>query len=345
MKLLLPEYLVGYNCWLTFCSCVGILKKLENQKIWTQSYRFAKSTRKGILSGIRTWVFFCFHFNFPVYPAQVPHLILFLEFNSQTSKYEHLKHLLYCVKYLHMCKDIPFPAGSFELETTLQGLKRRLSGTVNQVLPITPEILRRIHAKLNLEKLADLALWCCFLVTFYCLLRKANSVPEGPDYQVDQILARQHIRFDHENRMVLIFVGWSKTNQYGNRDLVVPVPSNSDPALDLYRHICNLFARVNVQGERPAFSFSNNKFVSYTSFTSRLKSLLLTAGVDPAKYSGHSFRRGGATYLHSLGASPLEIQASGDWQTMVFTRYLHLSLEDRWRSQQLMADAISKSSS
>ena len=298
-----------------------------------------------MLSGIRTWIFFCLHFNFPIYPAQVQHLIFFLEFNSQTAKYEHLKHLIYCVKYLHMCKDIPFPTGSFELETTLQGLKRRLSGTVNQVLPITPEILRKIYAKLNLQKLSDLAIWCCFLVTFYCLLRKANSVPEGPEYDADKILARKHVRFDHQNRMVLIFVGWSKTNQFGNRDLVVPIPANRDPALDLYRHLCNLFTRVNVNSERPAFSFSNKNFVSYTSFTSRLKSLLLSAGVDHTKYSGHSFRRGGATYLHSLGASPIKIQASGDWQTMVFTRYLHLSLEDRWRSQQLMADAISRSSS
>ena len=263
-----------------------------------------------------------------------------MEFNSQTSKYEHLKHLLYCVKYLHLCKDLPFPTESFELETTLQGLKRRLSGTVNQVLPITPEVLRKIFARLNLNKLADLALWCSFLVTFFCLLRKANSVPEGSNFDSDKILSRKHIRFDHHSKMVLIFVGWSKTNQFGNRDLVVPIPSNSDPALDLYRHLCNLFTKVNASPDRPAFSFTNKHFVSYSSFTSRLKSLLLSAGVDPAKYSGHSFRRGGATYLHSLGASPLEIQASGDWQTMVFTRYLHLSLEDRWKSQQLMADAI-----
>lgn len=319
----------------------GILEQLESQNIWTQSYRFAKSTRKGILSGIRTWVFFCCNFNLPIYPAQVQHLILFLEFNSQTSKYEHLKHLLYCVKYLHMCKDLPFPSGSFELETTLQGLKRRLSGTVNQVLPITPSILRKIYSKLDLSRPSDLALWCCFLVTFYCLLRKANSVPEGQDFNVEQILARKHVRFDHQSKMVLIFVGWSKTNQFGNRDLVVPIPSNSDPALDLYRHMNHLFGMVQVPGWRPAFSFSDNGFVTYSSFTSRLKTLLMAAGIDPSKYSGHSFRRGGATYLHSLGATPLEIQASGDWQTMVFTRYLHLSLEDRWRSQQLMADDIS----
>ena len=312
--------------------------------MWTQSYRFAKSTRKGMLSGIRTWIFFCKQFQFPIYPAEVKHLVLFLEFNSQTSGYAHLKHLFYCVKYLHMRKDLPFPSASFELETTLQGLKRRLSGAANQVLPITPTILRAMFTKLDLKKLSDLAVWCCFLVTFYCLLRKANSVPEGPEYDVNHILARRHIHFDHSTKMVLVFVGWSKTNQFGSRDLVVPIPANSDPALDLYRHINNLFSRVFVPGERPAFSYSKEKFVSYTTFTTRLKSLLSASGTDPRHYSGHSFRRGGATYLHSLGATPLEIQACGDWQTLVFTRYLHLSLEERWRSQQLMAEAISTSS-
>lgn len=243
-----------------------------------------------------------------------------------------------------MCKDLTFPSGNFELETILQCLKRRLSGAANQVLPITPMILRGMFAKLNLQKLSDLAVWCCFLVTFYCLLRKANSVPEGPEYDVNHILARRHIHFDHKSKMVLVFVGWSKTNQFGSRDLVVPIPSNTDPALDLYRHMNSLFSRISVSGNRPAFSYSREKFVSYTTFTTRLKSLLSASGIDPRHYSGHSFRRGGASYLHSLGATPLEIQACGDWQTLVFTRYLHLSLEERWSSQQLMAEAISLSS-
>ena len=243
-----------------------------------------------------------------------------------------------------MCKDLPFPTGCFELETTLQGLKRRLSGAANQVLPITPLILKAMYAKLDLRKLSDLAIWCCFLVTFYCLLRKANSVPEGPEYNPDQILARKHIHLDHKSKMVLVFVGWSKTNQFGSRDLVVPIPANSDQALDPYRHLNHLFSRVTVPGEKPAFSYSSGNFVSYKTFTTRLKSLLLASGTDPSKYSGHSFRRGGATFLHSLGASPLEIQSCGNWQTLVFTRYLHLSLEERWKSQQLMADAISTQS-
>ena len=56
-----------------------------------------------------------------------------------------------------MCKDLTFPTGSFELETTLQELKRRLSGAATQVHPITPLILRGMIAKLDLQKHADLA--------------------------------------------------------------------------------------------------------------------------------------------------------------------------------------------
>ena len=34
-----------------------------------------------------------------------------------------------------------------------------------------------------------------------------------------------------------------------------------------------------------------------------------------SSFSVHSFRRGGASYLYSLGADPLLIQATGDWKT------------------------------
>ena len=107
-----------------------------------------------------------------------------------------------------------------------------------------------------------------------------------------------------------------------------------DPTLDLYKHLNMLFSRVNVSENSPGFLYGPNKFITYKTFTSRLKSLLKKCGVDPTSYSGHSFRCGGATYLHSLGGTGLQIQASGDWSTLTFLRYLHLTLEDRWSSLQ-----------
>ena len=86
--------------------------------------------------------------------------------------------------------------------------------------------------------------------------------------------------------------------------------------------------------------FALNRFISYSSFTSCLKILLKKAGYDPTLYSGHSFRRGGATFLHACGGTALMVQASGDWSSQCFTRYLYLSESDRLQSQLLISKGI-----
>ena len=314
---------------------------LRLQNIATQSYRFARSSAKNIVSGIRTWLYFCLFYDLPSLPADTKDLISFLQLNSFSSGYAHLKHLLHCVDYFHQINNVPVPTRNFAMDSTLQGLKRELAGTPNQVLPILPGILRQIYTKLDMNKNSDLALWCAYLTTFRCLFRKSNTVPEGKIYDTRRVLTRKHIVLNHQTKTVLVYVSWSKTIQFGEKDIVVPIPPTDDPALDLYKHLNMLFTRVKVDEVSPAFSFGPNSFIMYTTFTSRLKSLLKQCGIDPARYSGHSFRRGAATYLHSLGGSGLQIQASGDWSTLTFLRYLHLTLEDRWSSQLLMSEGIS----
>jgi hypothetical protein len=324
--------------------CVpGYLCKLAHQNIETQSYRYAKGSRKNIISGIRTWIYFCKYFGFEHLPASPDNIISFLELCSNTSGYAHIKHLLHSIRFYHQAKNTQLPS-TFDLESTVQGLKRKLSGAPNQALPINPEILRKMFLKLDMRKTRDLSVWCSFLTTFFCLFRKSNSVPKSGDIKDDEkVLTRAHFRFNEVSRVVLVMVDFSKVNQFGNRDLVVPIPSNEDPALDLYRHLRELFARVDAPPSAPAFSFAKDKFVTYSMFTTMLKKLLSNSGYNPDKYSGHSFRRGGATFLNSIGGSILQIQACGDWSTLCFTRYLHLTLRDRWSSQKLMSDFISRS--
>ena len=59
-------------------------------------------------------------------------------------------------------------------------------------------------------------------------------------------------------------------------------------------------------------------------------------------FSGHSFRRGGASYLYSIGGSTLMVQVMGDWRSQVFTRYLFLTMDDRQSAQALICSAINK---
>ena len=102
---------------------------------------------------------------------------MFMELMSNTSSYGHCKNVLSSVKYIHTAAGYQFPSDSFNLEATLQGIKRRLKGTPQFVLPIDPIILRRMYAHIDITKPQDLSLWCSFLTAFYCLFRKANVVP------------------------------------------------------------------------------------------------------------------------------------------------------------------------
>ena len=319
------------------------LDQLRQQNIRTQGYRFADGTRKNYLSYLRSWFFFALFFGLCTLPASEDALCLFMEMMAVTSGYEHCKNILSGVKYAHNALGLPFPSSSFSLDTTMQGLKRRLARTPFQVLPIDPKVLKLMYSEIDTSKKEDLALWCSYLVTFFCLFRKASSVPKDSKFDPSKILTRGNIGVDSANKIIFIYCGFSKSNQFRKRDMCIPIPQNDDPALDLYRHMTLLLETVQAPPDAPAFTYGQGKFIGYSQFTSRLKMILRKAGLNPDLFSGHSFRRGGASFLFSSGASQLMVQVLGGWSSLCYTRYLYMNEEDRMDAQQLMATAINSS--
>ena len=306
----------------------------------SQGLRFASSTKRNVLSHIRQWLYFNIFFHLEALPALPENLCMFMELMSNTSTYGHCKNILSSVKYLHTALGYSFPQDDFGLEATLQGIKRRLKGTPQFVLPIDPVILRRMYSHIKISNTHDLSLWCSFLIGFYCLFRKANIVPKDNNFDPECVLTRGDIVIDDVGKNVLIYVNFSKVNQFQKSFHVIPIPANADPALDLYRHIKELYSRVIVADSSPAFMYNKTSFVNYRSFTKKLKELLSMSGLDPSLYSGHSFRRGGASYLYSIGGSTLMVQVLGDWASQIFTRYLYLSVGDRHEAQNLIKHSI-----
>jgi hypothetical protein len=308
----------------------------------TQGYRFATSTRTNVVSQIRQWIYFCVYFGLQIMPATAVDLSLFSELLSKTSGYGHIKNVIGGIRYLHHTTGHIFPTESVWLEDTLQGLKRKLKGTPKQVLPIDPVILRRMFPFVNLGSTCDIAMWVGCLLAFFTLFRKANLCPRDKKFDPETVLTRSDVVLDDEGQRVLVFVNFSKTNQFSCRQYCIPIPRNDDPALDLYRYVKMLYTRVNAAEESPALSFSSTSFITHRTFTTKLKLWLLKAGLDPDLFSGHSFRRGGASYLYSIGGSTLMVQVMGDWRSQVFTRYLYLTMDDRQSAQSLIRTAINK---
>ena len=315
---------------------------LKQQNTQTQGFRFATSTRANMVSQIRQWVYFCVYFRLRMLPASAVDLSLFLELLSKTCGYGHIKNVLGGVRYLHHTTGFKFPTESVWLDDTLQGLKRRLKGTPKQVLPIDPVILRRMFPFVNLSSNVDVAMWVGCLLAFFTLFRKANLCPKDQNFDPETVLKRDDVVLDEEDQCVLVFVNFSKTNQYSHRQHCIPIPRNEDPALDLYSFVELLYSRVSADEESPVMSHSTTSFITHRTFTTKLKSWLTQAGLDPALFSGHSFRRGGASYLYSIGGTTLMVQVMGDWRSQVFTRYLYLTMDDRQSAQSLIQSAINK---
>jgi hypothetical protein len=58
--------------------------------------------------------------------------------------------------------------------------------------------------------------------------------------------------------------------------------------------------------------------------------------MDSARYAGHSFRRGGATFAFQCGASPAQIKEQGDWKSSAYLLYLEFVDPARARVAALM---------
>ena len=313
---------------------------LRQQNVETQGFRFATSTRANVVSQIRQWIFFCIYFEINPLPASAYNISLFLELLARTSGYGHVKNVLGGIRFLHHTTGHCFPSESIWLEDTLQGLKRRLKGTPKQVLPIDPIILRRMFSHVNLRSNTDVAMWVGCLLAFFTLFRKANLCPREQNFDPSTVLTRDDVILDEAEQCVLVYVNFSKTNQYARRHHCIPIPRNEDPSLDLFRYVKLLYSRVKADEEAPAMSFSSTGFITHRTFTAKLKLWLSKAGLDPALFSGHSFHRGGASYLYSIGGSTLMVHVMGDWRSQIFTRYLYLSLEDRQSAQSLIQSSI-----
>ena len=316
------------------------LEELRLQNHVTQAFKYTRDSAANVLSALRQYLYFTLYFKREPFPTNVDTLVCFMEFMARSVGHPHLKHLISSVKFAHEAMDLPYPVNSFQVDTTLQGLKRRLAKVPFQVLPLTPAILKNMYPHLNMSRLQDRALWCSYLLSFYGLLRKASAVPKGNFYNPKTVLVKRNISVDTQNNMVYLYLGYGKTNNFCTRDILIPIPGNDDPALDPVRHLSALFSSQDISPESPAFSYGRNKFVTYSTFTSRLKILLRKAGYDPSLFSGHSFRRGGATFLHQCGGSALMIQASGDWSSQCFTRYLYMSESERLHAQYLISRGI-----
>lgn len=202
----------------------------------------------------------------------------------------------------------------------LSGIKQQIGHLPKPKFAILVEFLLAMKLQMS-GHITDKRDWCLFLFAFWGLLRKSELL----ELCWDNISAL--------DGGISIFIASSKTDK-DKKGMRTTLAKRGD-SLCPVRAFIDYASLVPVQMRSPhAFfalstkkkNFSHSRLAS-SSFVGRVKHWIQMIGLDPVNYSGHSFRRGGATAMARAGISPEIIQIQGRWRSDAYKLYLQVGVE------------------
>ena len=249
--------------------------------------------------------------------------------------------LPYCTKNL-VCLTL-----NWVLKSLLTGIKRVKGNLVQQKLPITLDILLRIHSTINFNSSFDASFWAACLLLSLFFFRKSNLLPlSDKHYDPHKQFSRSSFRFFHWG--VLVSVSWSKTIQFMERSTHIPFPhipgSPFCPVASLLHAMS--FTRSSAPSIHAFTYFDPShraiRCLMYRSFVTKLRDCLSRLGYPPLSYASHLFRRGGASFAFQSGTPVELIKMLGDWKSDLVLLDITVPLSIRLHSANVMSEKILK---
>ncbi|KAK3249221.1 hypothetical protein CYMTET_41342 [Cymbomonas tetramitiformis] len=305
---------------------------------------YAESTQRSYDTGVKAFLTFCVRFAClgtlePLLPASDATLARFIAFSAWFVQPGTIKSYLAGVRSLHLQQGVEWTpvAHRFRVAAALQGVRRQWDRPAKPVMPITLRDLARMAEFADMESITGLALWAAILVGFYGLFRKDNlTVGKSQAWNARGALVREDVLFAEDGDVVWIRVRHSKTIQCGERYHWVPlvaVPGSRLCPVEALRRL--MLATEGLPDEAPLFQVEGRGKrgalvpMAHAALVAGLKSLAVQVGLDPARYAGHSLRRGVATAAMRLKVEKLYIKLQGDWKSDCWERYCELDDEQR----------------
>ena len=189
-----------------------------------KSHTFAESTKKSYASCLRIYYKFCELHNLTPWPASTENTCRYIAYLARSKAYTTIQQYLSVLGLLHLELDLPHPVQNIHSVKSLMRAVRREKGTpVAYKLPLSVEQLKEVRDHLNINVLKDAQLWAIILCCFYGLLRISNvTVPHPSKWDPLKILQRKDVSFCSKG--CIMRLRWSKTIQYQERMLEIPLP-------------------------------------------------------------------------------------------------------------------------
>lgn len=215
--------------------------------------------------------------------------------------------------------------------------------------PITPHLLGvLVNFGSHLDPV-DVTFSCAFVFAFFLFARISNLVSDSRCHIDDyHCLHRGDIEPSHYGLCVKF--SWSKTNQFGNRALELPLLSIPNSPLCPVRLFYLMYELGPASSQSPLFVYHSRSGIVIPilkrQFVSVLRARLGAAKVTQSHlFRGHSFCRGGTSWAFSAGLPGELIQIFGDWRSDAYKCYLDISMALKLRVAKEMVLSLSSFSS
>ena len=140
----------------------------------------------------------------------------------------------------------------------MRGIKRINGERVTQKLPMTPNVLHKMQCYLHLDYSFASTFCAACLVTFFSFFRKSNLLPPSTtEFDTKRHLRKCDVRWFLWG--IILVVRWSKTIQYRDRTLLVPVPTIAHSSLCPWSAATRAFKLAGI--------YQRNKSASEPAFT------------------------------------------------------------------------------
>ena len=294
---------------------------------------FASSTNRTYMAQRLAYFQFCTEVNISPLPLSQTDLGRYIAYLSRRLCFSSVRQYLNVVRILHLEAGLPNPLeNNWYVKSILSGVKRVKGNAVKQKLPITFDILMGIFTKLELTASFDRCFWSACLVAFFSFFRKSNLLVQSLSaFDPSRHLCATDAKF--EPKGVVLTVRWSKVIQFRERLLHVPLPHIPKSPFCPSTALLTLLLDCPVPGEpTPLFRYRSNRNIfvlTQDTFIRKLHVCLRELGYEARDFSGHSFRRGGASFGLQCGLSPDLIKLQGDWNSNAYERYLQPSFRLR----------------
>lgn len=197
--------------------------------------------------------------------------------------------------------------------------------------PVTMSVLSMIRARIDMARMDSALLWFACLIGVQGLLRSGEfTLASGLSNEAKQLhmLRLSHLRLAADGQTMTLTVPRSKTLIDG---FTVSYAKASDDQLcpirawQTYEALRRRLQPSSFASDRePLLLTERGLPLSQKELIDQLRRVLAVAGLGQLarRFSGHSFRRGGAQSLFDAGAPIAEIMRAGRWKSTVVHVYL-----------------------